>query len=377
MRASLTEEHFNPFSLRPSFVEIDLSAIEENYFALKSLGAEVMPVVKANAYGHGLITCSKHLEKLGAPFLAVAFVEEGIELRNAGVKCPILVLGGVFDNQLSYFLDYDLDITISSLHKLEALEAINKPARVHLKIDSGMGRIGVRPESAEALFKKALSLKNIEIVSVYSHLATADSGDFTKSREQLARFKECISYFENQSKRPLFHIANTPAALALPESRLDLIRPGLGIYGICPSAAFRDGFKLKPALSFKSKVVYFKVVKKGSGVSYDHDFIAEKDTRVVTVPVGYGDGYLRSLSNVSHVLIRGKRYPVIGKVCVDQFMVDLGDDGEAYLGDEVVLIGEQGGERIDVLELAEAAGTTSHEVTIAITRRVPRVYSGA
>lgn len=383
MSLQLTEEHFNPFSLRPSFVEIDFAALEENYFKLQTIAKSslVMPVVKANAYGHGLVRCSKTLEEIGAPFLAVAFVEEGIELRKAGIKTKILVLGGIFDNQVRYFLDYDLDLTVSSIHKLEAVEEearkLSKKARVHLKVDTGMARIGVRPESALALFEGAMKCKHLEIISVYSHFATADSVDFTYSRKQLASFKECTAFFDDKkTKRPLFHIANTPAILKLPESHLDLVRPGLGIYGVCPSAHFRTNFDLKPVLSFKSKVVYFKVVKKGQGVSYDHDWIAPCDSRVVTIPVGYGDGYLRRLSNCAEVLIRGKRYPIIGKVCVDQFMVNIADS-EAYLGDEVVLIGAQGNETIDVLELAEKAGTTPHEITIAITLRVPRVALGA
>ena len=374
------QDKIDPITLRPSVVDISLSALSENLKTIRGLvgKTKVMAIVKANAYGHGLVVCGRHLEEHGADFLGAAFVEEGIQLRQAGVTMPILVLGGIVGTQIRYFLDYDLDLTASSVGKLEAIEdiaaAMGKKARVHLKIDTGLERIGVHYYTAETLFNKLLECKHIEAVGVFSHFACAkESPDFTKV--QLERFLEAISFFERHSlPTPMRHIAASSAILRQPETHLDMVRPGVSLYGVYPAGEFKRYAELKPVMSLRSQVVYFKVVKQGAGVSYGHTWVADRDTRVVTIPLGYGDGYSRRLSNQGTVLIRGKRYPVIGTICMDQVMVNIGQD-EAYNGDEVVLIGSQGAETITVNELAEQLETNPHEIMVDFNLRLPRRYT--
>ncbi|NLF24362.1 MAG: alanine racemase [Deltaproteobacteria bacterium] len=367
-------------SLRPTVVDIDLDALAANFERIKALAApaKVMPVLKANAYGHGLVASARVLEQCGAAAVGVAYLEEGMALRRAGLKLPILSLSGISCDQLSGFLDYGIDITASSLMKLEAVEeqaaARGVRARVHLKIDTGMERTGVHYYSAEKLLVRALTLRHSEVVGIYSHFATSESEDLSFTRSQLERFLECCSFFEKQGHAvPLRHIANTAALLRLPESRLDMVRPGLMLYGVSPSSNPACRMDLTPVLALRSKVVYFKVVQAEAGVSYDLTWRAPKQTRVITVPIGYGDGYSRRLSNCGGVLVRGRRYPIVGRVCMDQIMVDIGD-GEAYNGDEVVLIGNQAGQRITVEEIAELTEMDPREVCLSLNSRVPKRF---
>ena len=373
----------SPIEHRPTILEVDLDALTHNFSILRSLArtnaleAQIMPVVKANAYGHGIVTVSRHLEKIGANALAVAFVEEGVSLRKAGIKIPILVLGGMVGPQTPLFLQHDLDVTASSISKLEQIEKtareLGKRARVHLKIDTGMERVGVHWYSATPFIERALSCDHIDIVGIYSHFAKSES-DVNLCREQLEHFLELCAVLERSGKpMPLRHIGNSGSLVYFPESTLDLVRPGLALYGITPGTANEHTAKLKPVLSLHSQIVYFKVVKAGNGVSYGHTWTAKEDTRVVTVPVGYGDGFPRRLSNRGTVLIRGKRYPIIGNVCMDMLMVDIGK-GEAYVGDPVVLCGRQGEEEITANAIADLIGTTPHEIVTAMNLRIPRRY---
>jgi alanine racemase len=337
-----------------------------------------MASIKANGYGHGLVTVGKTLQEEGADALGVAFIEEGIELRKAGVTTPILVFGGLLQEQLDLYIQYDIEVTAPSVIKVsqinESARKLGKRARVHLKIDTGLERIGVHHYNAQSLFDAALGAKHCDVVGVFSHFADVRPDDLTLAHLQLERFLECLRYFESRTPRPFMrHIANSAAVLALHEANLDMVRPGLSLYGVYPEPGLRGVCDLKPCLSLKSQVVYFKVVGKGAGVSYGHSWVAEHDTRVITVPIGYGDGYLRALSNKGLAIVRGKRYPVIGKVCMDQMMVDISPVGEAYNGDEVVLIGEQGGESITVEELAAAIDTTPHDILVSLNQRIPRV----
>ncbi len=270
-----------------------------------------------------------------------------------------------------------MELTASSIEKLDAIEAKAKElsvrAKVHLKIDTGMERIGVHYYSADEFLEKACELEHTDIVGVFSHFASAGEDDqFTF--EQLARFKECVSKLDGKFERePLKHIANSAATIKHPEAHLDMVRCGIALYGVYPRASLRGLIELKPAMRLLSKVVYFKVVRAGASVGYGQTWRAEKDTRVVTVPIGYGDGYFRSLSNKGEVLIREKRYPIIGRVSMDQIMVNVFED-EIFNGDEVVLIGSQGQESISAGEVAELAGSYSYEVLTATNNRVPRAY---
>ena len=372
-----------PVTSRPTVAEINLDNLEANYCALASIAApaKVMAVLKANAYGHGLVGCALRLKKAGCSYFGAAIVEEGVQLRQAGITDPILVFGGFSAEQLPTYITHDLELTASSILKLRQIEEVaarlQKRARVHLKIDTGMERIGVHYYSAEEFLKSTLALSWCDIVGVYSHLASSDADSQETTALQLERFLECLQFFPQHSlPMPLRHIANSAGFIRVPESRLDIVRPGLSLFGIYPRADLRSVINLRPVLTLKSQVVYFKVTKAGATVSYGGRWQADKDTRIVTVPIGYGDGYFRALSNKGEVLIRGKRYPIRGAICMDQLMVEIGMD-EAYNGDEVILIGSQGGESIPAEELAEKVGTISYEILCAINPRVPRVYTGA
>lgn len=366
---------------RPTRVEVSLSALAHNFGEIKSLvgNKKVMAVVKANAYGHGLVACARHFESLGADFLGVAFVEEGVQLRQAGVRMPILVLGGMLEGQLSTYLEFDLDLVGLSVAKLQQVEhaalQTGKRARVHLKIDTGMQRIGQQFHSAGALFEAASKSKGVEIVGLMSHLASADSdAEFTEL--QIARFAKVKADLEaSLCRRVICHLANSAGVFFGSETHFDMVRPGLALYGVMPAACrARMTPKLQPAMQLISKVVYFKVVRQGEGVSYNHTWRAPCDTRIVTIPIGYGDGFHRALSNRGHVLIRGQRFPIVGRVCMDQLMVDLGPSGTAFNGDDAILIGSIDGQTISADDVATAAGTISYEVLVGLNERIPRVY---
>lgn len=368
------------FVQRPTYIEVDSGALRANFRAIRArvAPAKVMASVKANGYGHGLVTVSKILEEEGIDGLGVAYIEEALELRRAGIKTPILVFGGLMKEQLGLYIANEVDVTAPSVSKLEQIDAaaaqLGKRARVHLKIDTGLERLGVHHYSSQSLFDAALATRWCDIVGVFSHFAEVDRNDLSLARLQLERFLDSLRYFESRAQAPFIrHIANSGGVLCFPESYLDMVRPGLCLYGVLPNRSLAGLLELQPTLSLKSQVVYFKVVKKGAGVSYGHSWIAPHDTRVVTVPIGYGDGYLRSLSNRAHVIIGGKRHPIVGRVCMDQLMVDISPTGEAYNGDEVVLIGKQGGEQVTVEELAELIDTTPHELLVLLNQRVPRV----
>jgi len=369
-----------PASQRPTRIDVDLGALSYNLAAIRErVRVPVMGIVKANAYGHGLVPVAKHLEAQGVDQLGVAFLEEGIALRRAGVKVPILVLGGIFGPQVAEFIRHDLDITVSSLDKLRqveaAAEASGRMAGVHLKIDTGMERIGVHSYSSAPFIEAAVASKHCALKGVYSHLACADDPDSPMTATQVERFAEACAHFERiGAPTPTRHLANSGGVLHFPDTWLDLVRPGIVLYGVLPDPASRHTIDLRAALSLVSQVVYFKVVKAGATVSYGATWTAGVDTRIVTIPIGYGDGWPRALSSKGEVLVRGLRRPIVGRICMDQFMVDLGPDGSAWNEDEVVLIGTQGGEGIDAESVALAAGTIPYEILTGLNERIPRVY---
>jgi alanine racemase len=365
--------------LRPTYAVVSLSRLRANLAAVKAhVGpARVMVILKANAYGHGLEAVARGLADAADAF-GVALVEEGIELRRQGIRNPILVMGGIWTRQIPLFLEHDLTLTLPSLARLrdveEAASARKARARVHLKIDTGMERIGVHHYHAEELLEAAARSPHVEVEGIYSHLANADAEDLEDARRQLARFEEVLRFYERRSlPLPQRHLANSAALLRLPESLFDMVRCGLLVYGVYPFPGAPRRVAVRPALSWRSRVVYFKVVEAGSPVSYGSTWKSDHPVRVVTVPVGYGDGYFWRMSNRAQVLVRGARHPQVGRICMDQMMVNI-EWGTAYNGDEVVLIGEQGGERVTVEDLAEWAGTIPYEVLTAINDRVPRIY---
>lgn len=380
-------DHAQPcLPLRPTQVCTDPAALAHN---LRALGARcglgpggVLAVVKANGYGHGMLAAARAFLEAGARGLAVGFVEEGILLRREGLDCPILVLGGLVENQIPAYLDYGLEMTVSSLHKarqvqarLEALAAEGRPcrARVHLKIDTDMERIGVHAAGAPAFLEACARLDRLHIAGVYSHFANADHPEASRMDGPLERLLELKARHSHLLPADCrWHLANSAAAARRPETALDLVRPGLLLYGVQHSAEQAWLPEARPALRWTSAVVYFKVVEAGAGVSYGHLWRAPCRTRLATVPVGYGDGYPRGMTGRAEVLIRGRRLPVVGAICMDQLMVDLGPEGTAYNGDEVVLVGEQDGQRIRVEDLAHWQGTIPYEILTGINERVPR-----
>ena len=361
---------------RPTQLEINLSTLVNNYQIICQHvhPRPVMAVLKANAYGHGLVSVAKALvDKAKCRHIAVAYLDEAIILREAGINVSILVLGGIVGVRVPLFIENNISITASSVQKLhiisEHAQKMNKTALVHLKIDTGMERIGIHHYSASPLFQAAQKAPMIQVQGVFSHFSHADGPNSQKTMEQLHAFREALPKDQNLG---MLHIANSGAVLQYPDTWLDMVRVGIAMYGLAPGPNVPLLKGLKPAMRWISRIVYFKVVPKGATISYGGNWTAQKQTRIVTIPVGYGDGYQRRMSGKAEVLIRGKRYPVVGSICMDQMMVDIGWD-EAYNGEEVVLLGEQGLESISASEHAHWTGTINYEIICGINNRVPRI----
>ena len=364
--------------LRPTWAEIDLAALENNlkfFRVLAGAKTKVLFVLKANAYGHGAIPLAKFAEKKHVcDMFGTASVEEGIALREAGIKMPVLVLGSIYPFEaFEESVKYDLSVTIASLAAAKAVRALadktGKSVRCHVKQDTGMGRIGTRREGVIKILEELSHNKHILIEGLYTHLSCPDTDeDFTDG--QLGWFEDAA--LEAKARKfdvKTLHACATLGTLFAPRGRYDMIRVGIGAYG-----ALRGVKELKPVLSFKSKIVFVKDVKKGFSISYNRSFTASGDMKIATLPVGYGDGYLRALSNKGQVLINGKFCKVLGNVTMDMMMVDITGVPEAKVGDEAVLIGSQGGEEITACDAADLAGTISYEILTLITARVPRIY---
>ena len=363
---------------RPTWAEVDLDNLAHNFREVKKLlsaGVKVMVCVKADAYGHGLVPVAKKLSSCGVDYLGVASIDEGIRLRKAGIKKPVLVLGLALKEDLKPLLEYNLTPTICTMESAEGLNRMasmsGRKARVHIKVDTGMGRIGVLYNDALDFIKKVSRLESIEIEGLFTHLACADT-DRPFTLKQIRLFRDLNSKLSRSGINiPLIHAANSMGVLGFKESHFNMVRPGLVIYGLYP----RKGLKveLKPVLSLKTRVMYAKKLPRGHGVSYGRTYRAPRDTSVVTLPIGYGDGYPRNLSDLAPVLLKGKRFRVSGRVCMDQIMVDTGKL-EAVIGEEVVLIGSQGKHRIRAEKLAELSGTIPYEIICGLGSRIPRVY---
>jgi len=333
-----------------------------------------MPMVKANAYGHGVDGVAPFIEPF-VDMLGVALVEEGIHLRALGIKKPILVAGGTLIEQLPLFLEHDLTLSASSLDLLLAADQLAQSSRkrmkVHLKFDTGMERVGVHEYEAEEFIQKAAARRHLVIEGVYTHLANSEVIDRKFSLLQLERFQEILSFFEMHSlPTPLRHVCNSGGILNLPEAHFDMVRPGVLFYGIYPARDLERAVNVQPAATWRSQVSYSKITLPGRPVSYGSLWQAEgSPTRIVTIPCGYADGYFRRMTNQARVMIGGKSYPQVGRICMDQFMVHVGE-ADVKAGDEVTLLG--GG--IAPEELADWAGTNEYEVMTNISARVPRVF---
>jgi len=376
------------FASRPSYLEIDLDAYSKNIANFrKHLAGEtkktvkICTMVKANAYGHGLIEIAKRAEKSGVDYLGVAFLEEGVILRDAGIRIPILILGGIVKDQIESYLKYDLEITVSSNMKAQQINEVarnmGKKAIVHLKIDTGMQRIGVQYNNAIDFYTQTQELEHLKIRGIYSHLADADNEDnFEFVNVQLQRFKNVIDDLEQMFdlSKVIKHIANGAAAIKVKESWYDMIRVGIASFGFYPDKKCKDHIELHPVLGMKSQVVYFKVVPKNTSISYGRTYFTKEQTRIVTVPIGHGDGLDTRLDNIGKVIINGKIHKMAGRICMDQFMVDIGMDGEAYNGDQVVIIGKQGDQEITLEQICDECNINPFEFLSRLTSRLPRFY---
>ena len=363
----------------PAWIEIDLKQFKTNISMIRQhIGSSLLCLpIKANAYGHGLCGIGQAAEQAGVDYLAVAHLKEGAALRDAGISLPILVLGAIHEDQIEDFINYNLEFTISSQFKAELVYAkcksLTRCCKVHLEVDTGMQRTGVRASTAIDLLGYLQARSCFQVVGVYSHFATADVPGDSFADEQIQRFHQLMTEPSFQKVSLLRHLANSGGVAYFPSSYFDMVRPSCMAFGFLSSQFPASFAEIAPCFSLKARVSYFKVVEAGVGISYGHHYRTRTRTRIVTVPIGYGDGYRRSLSNRSEVLIRGSRFPVVGMICMDQLMVDVGDK-EVYVGDEVVLIGKQGDEDISVKDIALLYDTTFYEVLCGFNDRLPRIY---
>jgi alanine racemase len=377
------------------WAEIDLSAIDHNVEALKKAAgkARFMAVVKANAYGHGAVPVARRALQSGADWLGVARLDEALSLRKAGIEGPVLVFGHTPPERAEELIENDVRPTVYSSATAGRLSghvsAGNRRLRVHVKIDSGMGRLGILPDAfrpgappdaspAQAVEEIAAigALPGLEVEGIYTHFASADDADKTSARNQLSIFSTLLTALEKEGlKIPLCHAANSAAVIDLPETHLDMVRAGISLYGLAPSAEVGTRkLGLKPAMSLKARIVHLKQVSKGFAVSYGSTYRTAAPTIIATVPIGYADGYSRNLSNRGQMLVRGMRAPIAGRVCMDQTMLDVGQIDGVEVGDEVVVFGTQNGAVLPADELAELLGTINYEIVSAVMERVPRVY---
>ncbi len=366
--------------MRPTKVTISLKAIKNNIEHIrKKIGKDIqiLVCVKTDAYGHGIEEVSKAIHK-EVDYLAVASVGEGILLRNIGIKLPILVLNCILKEEVENIVKYNITQTLCSLEIAYALNKAsskrNKIAKVHIDIDTGMGRIGIRPPDVMDFIKKVKKLNNINMEGIYTHFPSADD-DERYTHNQLKSFEELIGKLEAIGINiPLKHTANSAAIMNFPKTHFNMVRPGLMIYGYYPSPSVKKTIKLEPALSFTTRIVSLRELPKGATISYGRTHTISRPSMIATLPTGYGDGYSRALSNKGEAIVRGKRAPVVGRICMDQTMIDVTHVPKVKIGDEVILIGNRGDEKITVEELASLAGTIPYEITCMIGKKSKREY---
>lgn len=362
--------------MRPTYLEVNLAQLKNNLAAIRAqvAPAKVMPMVKANAYGHGIDGVVPFIEPY-ADYIGVALAEEGIYLRELGIRKPILVAGATLEEQVPLFAEFDLTLTGSSVELLDVADQVShstgSPIKTHLKIDTGMERVGPREYEAESFILKAASYRHLAVEGIYTHLANSELAERAYSNMQIERFQEVLALYDKHSLPvPSFrHVCNSGGILNLPQAYFDMVRPGVLFYGVYPGEEVDRVIEVQPALTWRSRVAYTKRTQPGRPVSYGSLWQAEVETGIVTVPCGYADGYFRRMTNRAQVLINRKRYPQVGRICMDQFMVNVGDD-DVKIGDEVTLLGQG----ILAEDLAQWMGTNEYEVMTNISARVPRVY---
>jgi alanine racemase len=384
---------------RATFAEVNLESFRHNIRSIKSfVGTDVrtMAIIKADAYGHGAVQCAKAAIKEKVAYIGVGIIQEGIELRESGITSPILILGGIYPNEIKELINYNLSTSLSNSVMANAIskEAANshKSVSVHIKIDTGMGRLGVQPIDFKNLINNVIACKNLKIEGFFTHLSSADEEDPAVTNHQLSIFSKLLkglpeasfSKIVNEKNNMLFHTANTAGLFRFPESRFNLVRPGISLFGSFPSNTIASLFNiyakenntlLRPVMSWKTKIMQTQTLRKGIPVSYGGRHVTKKDgTCIATIPVGYADGLSRHLSNNIEFLVRGTRVKQVGTICMDMCLIDATSLPNIKMGEEVVIFGKQKNSQIKVEELATKANTIPYEVLCGVGKRVPRIY---
>jgi alanine racemase len=368
---------------RPTRVEISLDALRANLEGFRRVlpdHVNMMVVVKADAYGHGAVEVSREALRCGATYIAVAFLDEGLELRQAGITAPILVLGYTPPEGLEWAWKHDITVNMYSHEVLDAFERMplkDKPLSIHIKVDSGMNRLGLTSEQEAIEFiERAIRIPGLLVEGLFTHYACADETDKSFTLEQYHRFDRVVAYFrERGTEFAYIHASNSAAAIDCPDLTYNMVRLGISMYGLYPSEEVNHQvIELEPVLSIKTGVVMVKTLQPGSGVSYGTIYRTSGEETIATLPIGYADGFSRMLTGKAQALVRGARVPVVGRICMDQCMVDVTSVADVHNEEEVVILGKQGGERITAEEHAAWLGTVNYEITCMISHRVPRVY---
>jgi len=385
---------------RATFAEINLDSFRHNLHSIKSLiGPDVgtMAIIKADAYGHGAIQCAHAAIKEQVNYIGVGIIQEAIELRENGITSPILILGGIYPNEIEDLIKYNLSTSLSSSVIASAIskkaEQANKSVGVHIKIDTGMGRLGIQPEDFLSLLNNVITCKNLKIDGLFTHFSSADEEDPETTHHQISIFLNVLkklrttnfSKMTNEIDHILFHSANTAGLLRFPESRFDLVRPGISLFGSFPSPTVASVFdsltnenkatKLRPVMNWKTKIIQIQTLRKGVPISYGGRYVTKNDrTLIATIPVGYADGLSRQLSNNMELLVKETRVKQVGTICMDMCLIDVTSLPDVKMGDEVVIFGSQGNGQIKVEELATKADTIPYEILCGVGKRVPRIY---
>lgn len=369
-------------SRRPVWAEINLDAVEHNIKTIRGLlkpDTLFMAIVKADAYGHGAKKVAEIAVESGADRFGVALVEEAVELRDAGINIPIHILNEPPISYSSFVPEYDLIPSVCSFSVAKAISESavkqNKEVKIHIKVDTGMNRLGLFPEEVIPFVRSIEKLPGLKIEGVFTHFAVADQPENNYTLKQLEKFNKLTAELKKENiNTPIIHAANSAAAILFGQSHYNMVRIGIALYGLHPSGSTKGLVDLKPALSLKARISYIKNILFGDKISYGLTYTASKDTTIAVLPLGYADGYTRLLSNKSQVLVNGKRVNTVGIICMDQFMIDVGGIGNVNVGDEAVLIGSQGNEVVSSDELAAILGTINYEIVCMISNRVPRIY---
>ncbi len=374
---------------RATRAEIDLTAFRHNLQNLRKYldpQTRIMAIVKADAYGHGAVSCARIAVESGAAnYLGAGVIEEGIELRENGLNAPILILGSIFPDEAEDLVRHNLATILCTQPLAQALskeaEKQDKTVSVHIKVDTGMNRLGISPENLPTLLDQVRNLKNLKIEALSTHFSSADDEDLSVTQAQLEKFQTALTILQKEGVHtPIVHCANTSALFKFPESHFNMVRPGLILYGVLPSPSLRPVIDqgenpFQPVMQWKSQIILLKPIAKNQPVSYSGSFTTQRNSLIATLPIGYADGLHRMLSNKMDVLIRGRRAPQVGNICMDMILIDVTDIPDVQAGDEVVIFGRQGDEMISVEELAVKGKTIPYEILCSVSKRVPRIYT--